>query len=97
MDDLRLELSARQGQAPDRHRQIESSGPGAAGIEIENSVSGLDLGLVGMPGNDRAKAGRRGIKVQRVEVMQDVEQAILDLDYFGFGQFHRPCAVVDIA
>src|SRR5882757_9420028 len=80
IDDLRLQLSAGQGQAPHRHRQAEPPRPRAAGIEIEHPVLGLDPGLVGMPGNDRAKAGRAGIAVQRIEIVQDVETAILDLN-----------------
>src|SRR5207248_195828 len=68
--DLGLQLCARHGQASHRNRQIESPWPRAAGVEIEDAVLGLDFGLVRMSGNDRAKSGRVGIEIQRVQVVQ---------------------------
>src|SRR5690606_16769256 len=69
--------------------------PGAAGIELEDAVPMPYNGLVRMAGDDRIETGGGRVEVERVDVMDDIEEAAFDLEDRGIGKRVGP--LVDIA
>ena len=55
-DDLAVYVSMADAQPRDRHRQAESTRPGAAGIDEQDAVALLDARLMRVPGDDRGNA-----------------------------------------
>ena len=55
------------------NRQGEAPRPGRAGIEVEDAVPLLLVGVVGVAEDHRRQAGGGGLQVQGVKFVEDVE------------------------
>ena len=75
----------------------EASGAGAAWVEVENVVSGLDHGLVAMAVDHGADAGGRGVEVQVGDVVDEIEETAGEFDGFGCGKLRARARAVDVA
>jgi hypothetical protein len=64
-----LDLENRQADG-----QGKAPGAGTAGVEIEDVVLVLHVGGMGVAEDDRGQARGRGVQVQGVEIVQDVEE-----------------------
>src|SRR5712671_5021309 len=84
-------------QPPYGHWQMETSRPGATGIEIKDTVAGLLLGLVGVTRNHNAESGGQGLEVKPSQIVQHVDGNSTSLDHLGRGQFASPRTSVYIA
>jgi len=62
-----------------------------------NAAAHLDRRRVAVPADHGAKSGRRGIKVDLIHVVYDVENRSFEFDHFGFGQRRGPGSGIDIA
>src|SRR5262245_33372636 len=60
LHDLRMQPLGCHPEPPDRNRQVEAAGAGAAGVDVEHAVlARLDRGLVGVAEHD-GRASRGG-------------------------------------
>jgi hypothetical protein len=71
---------------PERDGQRESARACAAGIEIEDAVTPLDRGLVGVSADDYAKARGCRIEIEVGEGVQHVDGDAAKLDDLGCGE-----------
>ena len=72
-----------QGQG---YGEVEATGTGAAWVEVDDSIAGIDRGLVGVAADDHGDAGDFGVYIEIVDGMDEVENVALQLDCFGFGE-----------
>ena len=63
--------------------QGEASGAGAAGVDIQDSITTVEFGLVSVAADDDVKAGSFGVEVELFKVVEDVDRDILEFDYSG--------------
>ena len=81
----------------DRYRQIESPRPCASRIEEQNAAVFRAGWLVRMSAHDDMEPCGDGIKIERVNVVEDVNRCGIRLDDFGFGQRQRPWVRIHIS
>src|SRR6266567_2844161 len=84
-------------QPPQSDRQREPSRSGASRIEIQHSVFHLLLWLMRMAADDRREPGSFGIKVERVQVMDDVDVKPGQFHDFDFGKTPSPRLCIHVA
>jgi len=77
--------------------QRKPPGAGAAGVEVEDAVFGLDVGGMGVAEDDRGQACGPGGEVQGVEFVQDIEEEAADFHYPVLGQISGPGATIGVA
>ena len=82
---------------PKRHGELEAAGAGAAGVEVDDAVSGLDAGLVGVAADDDGDACGFGVEVEPVDGMDEVEEAASEFYGFGFGELGTGAVGVGVA
>lgn len=77
-------------QDRDCHRQIETPRSRASGIEEQDAAVLRARRLVRMPAYDDVESRGDGIKIERVNVVEDVNRGAIRLDNFVFGKSLRP-------
>lgn len=80
-----------------RHRQIEPSRPRASRIEKQDAAVFRPGRFVRMSAYDDMESRGDWIKIERVNVVKDVNRCAIRLDDFGFGQGQRPRVRIDIS
>jgi len=75
VEDFGLRLGAVDAEEGVGDGEVEAAGAGAAGVEVEDSVTVLDGGLVGVAVEDDADAGGLGVEVKVVEGVEQVDEA----------------------
>src|ERR1700748_1564233 len=95
MDD-RLNAAFAQLQRRQGDRQAEPPWPGAAWIEVEHAVDGLDPRPVRVAGNNHVDTAGYGIELQLMDVMQDVDGPAAKLDRSRRGIARRPIGGIHI-
>jgi hypothetical protein len=73
-------------EAGKRNGQPKSARPRASWIDVKDVVSHAFSRLMGVPANDNLKAGRRGIQIQGIHVVKNVEKGGAS---FGDGSFRQ--------
>lgn len=81
----------------DRHRQIEPPRACASRIEEQDAAVFRAGRLVRMPAYDDLESRDDGIKIDRVNVVKDVNRRGICLDDFGFRKSQRPRFRIDIS
>ena len=61
------------GESSDGDGQPKPSVPGRSGIEVEDSVSGVDGGLVRVAVHDDAEAASGWVQIDEVELVEEVD------------------------
>ena len=74
----------------DSHRQIESPRSGASWIQEKNAAAFRACRLVRMPAYHNLKSGGCRVKIERLNVVKNVNRSGMRLDDFGFGKSERP-------
>lgn len=82
---------------PNADRQLESPGPGAARIEIENSIVGFLFRKMAMAADNNRESCGFWIEVQLREIVKYIDANSFQLEHLSFRQFASPLALVDIA
>jgi hypothetical protein len=96
-DDFGVKAGGCQNQAGDGDGEAESAGAGAAGVDVQDTGAKLVGWHVAVAADDGSEAGGRGVEVELVDVVKDVEDGVLDFDDLGFRQALCPGVSVDIA
>src|SRR5580704_8881333 len=95
--DARPNGIARQLQRRQRNGQTEAARPCAPRIEVEHAADDLDLRAMRMTRDDDIDAGRHGVEVERLAVVQHVDRAAAQLHERRLRIRDRPLALVDVA
>ena len=85
-DDLRFDLCVGDADQCDGDREFEAAGSGAAWIEVDDAVSGLDAGLVGVAADDHCYAGCFGVDLEPLDGVDEVDHLAAEFDDFGRGE-----------
>ena len=91
---LALNSDVPHRQPSHRDRQRETPGPRAPRIEQEDAVPHFPCWLVRVARYDRGEARRSRLKVERLDVVEDIEQHAADLDDLSLVQRVCPGSVV---
>jgi hypothetical protein len=84
-------------KSPQADWELESARAGAAGIEVEHSVSLFHFGLVAVAVNDGAESGSFRLQVELREIVEEVDEDATDFYDFGSGQFAAPGFGIHVA
>ena len=77
--------------------KLEPARPSATGINVQHPVALLNRRFMGMSGNDCLDAGRHGIDVDSIEIVDHVNANLFDLQKLGFPDVLRPGIYVVVA
>jgi len=75
-----------EGDEGEGYGEFEAARACAAWVEIDDSVAGFDLRLVGVTADDHGNAGGFGVYVEVVDRVDEVEEVAREFYDFGFGQ-----------
>ena len=79
------------------YRQLETSWPGASGIEVEYAVFPFLLGHVAVSVDDGREFRRFRFQVEFLKIVQHVDGYFADLKNIRGRNFLCPCAVINVA
>ena len=74
----------------DSHRQIESPRSGASRIQEKDAAAFRACRLVRMPAYHNLKSGGCRVKIERLNIVKNVNRSGMRLYDFGFGKSERP-------
>jgi len=98
VDDFRFEIAALgDREDSDGHRQLKAARAAGAGVEIEHALLRVEVRDMGVAVEDGREFGCCGVEVQSFEVVQHIEVAIVDEDYFGLRQLGTITLAIDVA
>lgn len=95
MDDFRFQSpSFIYPKQADCYRQRKPPRTTRAGVEVKNAFAAVEIGLMGMPEEDRSKFCRGGIKVKRGKIVKHVNVKAIEEQHICCRQLRaRPLAV----
>ena len=97
VDDLRVQPIARYPQVANRHRQFEAARAGAARVDVEHVLAGLDQGLVRVPADHGSASVGRGRSEEMANLVQHQDLVLASSDDLAFRNGFRPCLGVIVA
>lgn len=97
LDEPGFESSLLKADRRDTDGEVKTPRPRTPRIEQDNAVADLYEGAMRVPANDGAETGCSRIEIQIVHVMDEIEQALPDLNNFVPGKGVCPFSLIHIA